>query len=375
MPDEKNVPKYKKIMDDILQEVNGRNLNYDIPLCTEKTLCEKYLVSRITAKRAIDDLENMGVLYRKRGVGSFARRPADNVKHAQKKGDLVYKVVALIIPFDIAKGGIFSAIGNASILLAEKGYYFTIHISEPNPEAEATLLKVLLKQKIYGVVYYPSSSMLPFNLLHQFAKAQIPVITLDKPHNHIQLSSVVCDNYRGGYMLAEHLVNYGHTKTCYITRFSPEERNSIRDRFQGYADCLREKNNPDEPRLVQIPDIAENYYPIYKNTINTLHLDKVTAVICENDEVAFNIYMGCRSLSIKVPEEMNIVGYDNTDWSLIGSAQITTIDQDFAQIGKGIADLILQKKYKPTHLVTPVTLIPRLTTSKINLSPEQNTLA
>ena len=66
-----NKPKYEIIKEDILAQIRKNDFSYSEPLCTEKQLSEQYQVSRITAKHALTDLEQMGVLYRKRGVGSF----------------------------------------------------------------------------------------------------------------------------------------------------------------------------------------------------------------------------------------------------------------------------------------------------------------
>ena len=69
-------PKYEVIIDDILAKSRNNDFSYETVLCTEMQLTEEYGVSRITAKRALTDLEQRGVLYRKRGVGSFVARNA-----------------------------------------------------------------------------------------------------------------------------------------------------------------------------------------------------------------------------------------------------------------------------------------------------------
>lgn len=64
-------PKYEIIKEALLERIRTGQFSSDAVFCTEKMLSEQYEVSRITAKRAIEDLEQQGILYRKRGVGSF----------------------------------------------------------------------------------------------------------------------------------------------------------------------------------------------------------------------------------------------------------------------------------------------------------------
>ena len=67
-------PFYREIINDIMAILSCGNFSYDQPLCTENSLMEKYGYSRITVRRALDELEKQGILYRKRGVGSFVSR-------------------------------------------------------------------------------------------------------------------------------------------------------------------------------------------------------------------------------------------------------------------------------------------------------------
>ena len=67
----KTKPKYEIIKEALLARIHAGDFSFDESFCTEKMLSDQYHVSRITAKRAIEDLEQQGILYRKRGVGSF----------------------------------------------------------------------------------------------------------------------------------------------------------------------------------------------------------------------------------------------------------------------------------------------------------------
>ncbi|WP_040951305.1 substrate-binding domain-containing protein [Gorillibacterium massiliense] len=355
---------YQIIIDDILETIKRGQFSYDEPICTEKSLSDQYGVSRITSKRAIEELERAGILYRKRGVGSFVRKEADSGTDGMRsKGSPVAaqgKIIAFALPFAITQGGMLRTIEAATNRLSERGCHLTMHICEPDPRKEQQLIERLLAQHVDGLIFYPSGNDLHLDILKQFTDKGKPVIILDKPHDIDYLSNVVCDNFSGGYKLTEHLVDYGHRNIAYLSRYSTNDVSSIRERYNGFAKCLEDRGIAVQPQFINMN--LNSDYPMLKHIINSLYKAGVTAIECENDEVAFNVYMCCRSLSILVPQQMNITGFDNIDWAVTGSAQLTTVDQNFAKIGETLAELILSGEVGPSSRIIPVDLIPRTST-------------
>ena len=356
-----NRPLYQQIVDDLLQQIRLGDFSFEEPLATEKALCKKYDVSRITASRALDELEQAGVLYRKRGMGSFV---IPSYQEALNEHAHDYKIIALVIPFNISEGGMITAIETASSRLFKHKYFFTLHICDLDYEKEYETLEMLSQQNIDGLVYYPTTSKIPVEILQTFVEQKKPVIILDKKVNHLMFSNIISENYKGSYQLTEHLLDYDHVKTCYLSRFPLGFLPTIDQRYQGYAQCLADREIAAPPRFIVWEEHKENNYSMLKYQINALHREGVTAILCENDEMAFHVNMCCESLAILVPEQMNITGFDNTSWATMGSAQITTMDQNFDNMGDAIADIILNKSAKTVHKNIPVALIPRRSTSK-----------
>ena len=355
---------YRTIINDLHDKIKAGDFSYDIPFCTEKSICETYNVSRITAKTAINNLAEMGLLYRKRGIGSFVAQRENGNGRPVVPGKGAYRTVALMMPFHMSKGGFFKSVEVATDALARHGVYFTLNIFEVGFENEQAMLQSLTGRDIDGIVYYPSSESMPTGLLDQFCERGKPILIIDKPHEYPQYTGIVSDNYRGGVLLTEHLISYGHANICYLSRFSAEDVYSIRDRHSGLRATLSENGIKEEPlfSLIEAAPDGSLDYPMLKHIINELYRKGITALVCENDEVAFHAYMCCQSLSIRIPEDMSVTGFDNISWATMGNTHITTIEQDFVQIGESIADLLLLPDYQPKHRVIPVRLIPRHST-------------
>lgn len=360
-------PMYLTIMEDLRAKIDAGAFDFEEPLCTEKSLGEAYKVSRITAKRALDELENQGLIYRKRGLGSFVRQDRDaGTRYRIPAPVAAQKSAALMIPFSFTRGGIFSAVESAASILAACNIYLTLHVYTPGFQREYEMLDQLYQNQAAAVIYYPSSARLPTEILEQYNRDHRPVIILDKPHAYPQYSSIVSDNVRGSRLLTSHLLDYGHRKICYLSRYSCEEISSIKERYQGYREAMAEYGNlPTRFVKIGIPKDAPFDYPMLKHVVNSLVQEGMTAIVCENDEVAFYVHMCSRSLFAGAPRRLSITGFDNINWSTTGNAQITTAAQDFSRIGEEIAKVILQPKYQPVHKIVPVTLVPRRSTGPV----------
>lgn len=365
-------PKYELIMEDLMERINSKDFSYDQPICTEKQISEQYNVSRITAKRAITDLEAQGVLYRKRGVGSFVcRTPRGNSSSAPVSQE-ASRMVSLLMPFDFTKGGMFDTIESINRGLGQSGYFLSIHTTDSSQSKERATLKLLLDQNIAGLVFYPFRDKSNLNLLNQFILNNVPVVILDKTIDCPYIPSVISDNFEGGRLVTEHLLTLGHRRIAFLTTAPIEETSSVRNRFGGCLEALRAHSVPLSPQnLVYLPigasasQIARDTgHPLYA-VVQKLYAAGVTAIFTENDVVAAAVKACCTQLGIRVPDQMSVAGFDNSE--LAEAEDITTVNQDFVGIGQRVSETLLawiQGNGQPARQVTmPVELIVRASTA------------
>jgi DNA-binding LacI/PurR family transcriptional regulator len=369
--------KYEQIMHDLLNQIQSGDFSYDVPICTEKQLCETYQTSRITAKRALKELEHKGLLYRKRGVGSFVARNAfANISATAPApaADSVAKNVALLLPFlnssDLSRSSWLAMIESLNQFLDEEGHFLSIHISSRNPAKERNNLESLLSQNVCGLIYYPESNHIHLDLLNAFVFQEKPVVVMDKDINCPYLHNITSDNFRGGWLLAEHLVSRGHQNIAFITTDPLEDTTTLQNRFGGYLRYMQSMGiRPKQEHLLELPfyiseeDIGTSKYDTFKANIETLYNSGVTALLCDHDQTAYFTYRACLDIGLSVPEDISICGYDNSHWSTQPEIGITTIDQTASLIGKKISEILLESFTTPaTNIrrhVIPVTLVER----------------
>ena len=224
---------YQIVTEGILRVIERGEFSFDQPICTENKLMERYGVSRITARRAMTELENRGILYRKRGVGSFVSR--DIYQRTQKVASNS-KLFAFIFPFDVSKSGLSDAFQAANNLLLQHGYAASIYITEDDENLRARVfLEQLIRANIAGVAYYPKSANVHLELLNSLAFKGRPVVLIDLPSPARYISSVSSANFEGNLCAMQHLIELGHRRIAYVAGLPAEARKTIADRLDGYV--------------------------------------------------------------------------------------------------------------------------------------------
>lgn len=365
---------YEVIIDDIMGNIKNNQFSFEKPICTEKSISEQYGVSRITAKRALTELERDGVLYRKRGSGSFVCRDILSKQPDSPKPDqpvqadrAMKKVVAFVLPFDITRGGAMDIVRAAGDLLSENGYYLSLHISDRNQRKEKMIIEQLYKQDVSAVIYYPTNNSIHVDELMMFVLEDKPVVVIDLLHDCNFIYSIVSDNVNGQKMLTQRLIDQGHRQLAYVFNVPIDKVPSIRDRFYGYCMALKENGIKMNWDLVnsKAPEESEGL----KEVVNGLIKNGATAIMTENDEVAFRVQQACNSLGISVPQDVSIAGFDDSRFATAYGADLTSVHQDFHAMGELaariiITDLAHQHNYEYRQ-VLPVQLIERSSTRPV----------
>ena len=338
---------YQCIVEGVLHSIERGAFSFDLPICTESKLMEQYGVSRITARRAMTELERKGILYRKRGVGSFVSR---DIYARQAEPVAGSNVFAFIFPFNITRSGLTAAFQAANSVLMEHGYCASIYITEDDPPARGrTLLSQLNPASVAGIAYYPKTADIHLTLLNKFIFQRKPAVVLDIPSNCPYVSAVYSDNYSGSALLFEHLVALGHRNIAYVSGVEPDARPTVCDRLSAYVLGHEQAGLPLRADYIlttmseafRRATDAQTGQSNLQCAVRALVERGVTAVLCEHDEIAFEMQLACKDLGIQIPEQLSICGYDDSEWAHVLPGNVTTVRQNMEQIGIEVANLLL----------------------------------
>lgn len=196
----------------------------------------------------------------------------------------------------------------------------------------------MISRRIDGIITF----LKPTQEVAKIAKINhIPLVIIGRDGKTIGIDSVDTDDFQGGYLAGKHLIEKGHTQIGYIG--VPKEIECSENRYKGLVKALEEAQIPQNPKFCIYMKHGENSV---KHYVEDLVQNKVTAIFCFNDNLAFEIIDYIHEMGLAVPTDIAIIGYDNIQNELKLPIKLTTISCHKEQVTKGIVKILMNKILK-----------------------------
>jgi DNA-binding LacI/PurR family transcriptional regulator len=143
------------------------------------------------------------------------------------------------------------------------------------------------------------------------------------------------DQARGARLAVRHLIELGHTQIAHLA--GPSDWMEAEARVEGYRLELADAGL--RPHAQIVGDWTAEFG--YLAGVELLHARDFTAVFCGNDQMALGFMHACRDAGVRVPEDVSVVGFDDTPESAHFAPALTTVRQDFAEMGRRAVELLL----------------------------------
>jgi LacI family transcriptional regulator len=173
--------------------------------------------------------------------------------------------------------------------------------------------------------------------------------------------TVNSDDYEGARLATEHLIAHGHRRIAHLYG-KPEIRTS-ETRYRAYADALRRAGiEPDESLVVK--GLFERLvgYRVTHGLMEMADKRRPTAIFAANDLSAHGAIDALNELDIHVPEDVSVVGYDDTWYACVTHPALTSVNMNIDLIGRRAAQMLIasiQGRVEEPHPVLPVSLTVR----------------
>jgi len=180
-------------------------------------------------------------------------------------------------------------------------------------------------------------------------------------------ATVTIDQVEGARLATGHLLDLGH-RTVHHVR-GPRSWVDAAARAQGWTDALRSSSSPRTPPVLGDWSAGGGYAA----GVRLAKDPEVTAVFAANDQTALGIMRALHEAGRRVPEDISVVGFDDTPESSYFLPALTTIRQDFGEVGRRSVELVLSLMDDETsarHVVVPAQLVIRESAA---LPPAHNT--
>ncbi|MBR0614056.1 catabolite control protein A [Bacillus safensis] len=208
-------------------------------------------------------------------------------------------------------------------------YNIILSNSDQNTDKELHLLNTMLGKQVDGIVFMGGN--ITDVHVEEFKRSPVPIVLAASVEEQAQTPSVNINYEQAIYDSVQLLVEKGHKRIAFVSGPMSEPINSMR-KLAGYKRALEEAGIAFDDALV-----AEGDYS-YDSGIEALaHLleqsDKPTAVIAATDEMALGVIHGAQDRGVSIPEDLEVIGFDNTRLSLMVRPQLTTVVQPTYDIG------------------------------------------
>lgn len=173
-----------------------------------------------------------------------------------------------------------------------------------------------------------------------FADADVPVVVVGRNVPALQDRCIYLDNVAGGYLATRHLIDRGHRAIAHVAGLAGVP--DAHDRQCGYRRALADAGIAYDPALVVDGDFMEDSGQ--RATRELLDRGRAfTAVFAANDQSAAGALRALREAGRRVPEDVSVVGYDDTLFAHYLVPSLTTVHQPLREMGQSAAWLALAR--------------------------------
>lgn len=230
------------------------------------------------------------------------------------------------------------------------GYHLVVDQADANMEVTIASVKDLIDiTQVDGMILLPPVSDMP-EVIETLLEAKIPFVRI-APDSNLTASPYIClDDYQAAFEVTESLIKQGHTKIAHI--IGHPNQGASRLRYQGYLDALRSN------KITVPPEYIEQGFFTYKSGLtaanNILSLtDRPTAIFASNDDMAAATIASANMHNVSVPEQLSVVGFDDTQLATTVWPCISTVRQPIEEMAELAIQLLSSGKYDDMSRVNP----------------------
>lgn len=326
--------KYQVLADWMKQRIETGTFEPGARLPSEQKLQEQFGVSRQTVRKALEVLEEAGILRSRQGSGTFV---VDKEAEEQQRGRRVAVVTTYVDNYIFP--GIIRGIERT---LSGQGFQMQIAFTGNRLWREAEVLRDLMSQNLRGLIIETTKSALPnpnLPLYRELMGRKVPIVFLNSRYPELAgCPMVALKDEEAGYLAARHLIACGHRRLGGL--FKSDDGQGIR-RYQGFMRGLWEAGIYDRERSMVWFDTedATDFSRLERKLVE--YLGSCSGILCYNDSTALAVMELFKGHGIQVPGDLSVVSVDDTELALRGNVGLTSVRHPKGRLGEKAAEVLL----------------------------------
>lgn len=305
---------------------------------TIKDIARELGISPSTVSRALKDHPDISQATRD-AVNELAERwnyRPNPIALSLKSGSS--KTIGVIIP-DVVHYFFSTVISGIEDVVYRRDYNMILCQSNEMWEHEVKNIKTLLSSRVDGILASVAKTTTDFRHYRSITEKDIPLVFFDRAAEEIDTDSVVIDDETGSYKAVIHLLRTGKKRIVHLA--GPPRLAIARNRLNGYLKAMKEyRLTPQDEDIVKCDDIQSAERIIPALLIRTPRPDAFFAV---NDLTAAQTLMIVKRHGLRIPEDISVVGFTNSQIATLTDPGLTSVDQKGFEMGQLAARLLIDR--------------------------------
>ncbi|TCL76298.1 LacI family transcriptional regulator [Hydrogenispora ethanolica] len=239
----------------------------------------------------------------------------------------------------------------------DEGYLVVLALTLDNSDEviEKHWVKIFSEGRVDGILLVAPEYETDY--ITELRNRNFPLVLLDNNVNNLKVPSVVVDNLKGGTMATEHLLGLGHTRIGHIA--GDLKYQSARERLQGFREAMSRAGVAVRQDWVREGDFHfEKAFQIAGAWLE--QPDRPTAIFAADDDMAAAVMEAARELQLKLPDDLSIVGYDDSPFGSRVRPRLTTVRQPARAMAREAVQLLLRYMAAKPPRAKTVVIAPEL---------------
>ena len=240
--------------------------------------------------------------------------------------------------------------------LRRNGLTLVLANTDNDDDKERALFDAMVARRVDGLILATARRQYP--LLTEVADRGLPCVLVNRTTDDTAVPAVLGDDHAGIGQAVRHLVELGHRRIAHVG--GTQTVSTGVTRYSSFLSWMRQHGLEPDPRLVVIAEWfqeergAEAFRKLFARGAG------FTAVVCGNDLIALGGYDVLRERGLTCPDDISIVGYNDTPFNDKFSPALTSVRIPQYHIGYRVADLLLEIMEDSDYQLADLHLKPQL---------------
>ncbi|MBW3468185.1 LacI family DNA-binding transcriptional regulator [Arthrospiribacter ruber] len=337
---------------------------------TIKDIARELNVSSSTVSRALKDYPGISDETKRR-----VKELADKLNYRPNAVALSLRksksfTIGVIIP-EVVHFFFSTVISGIEEVAFSNGYNVILCQTNERLDREKSSIDTMLSNQIDGLLVSFSKETTEFDHFSKLMDLDFPIVFFDRLPEIPNAVNVTVNDFEGAYQAVKHLLEQGYKRIVHLA--GPSNLAISKKRKEGYLKALAEAGiEADESLIIECPggnekesfDVTKQLFENEKN--------RPDAIFAHHDIVAAGAMMALKSLDLRIPEDVGLVGYSNWQFSSMIDPPLSTVSQPGFKIGETAITMLLEMidkkrdyKSEPVQVVLDTELLVRKSSVRI----------